>query len=868
MPHTHIGEPPVQAASAPASWSIRWRPLAWLLALVVAAGILQAGLDWAVHRPNAARKLTARLAAAFGRPVKVSRYDVTLWPGPRLLAQSVVVAEDPRFGNEYFLRADSLVVSPRLLPLLRGRIAVATLSFDHPSLNLAMNPNGRVNLADWLPRPDGGRVAFRGAPSFMRVSLSAGRINFKSGDVKLPFALTVVNGFIEQQAGGRWRISLDAQPMRAAVILQRVGTLHLEGTVGGTTSRLRPADLQANWSDGSVADLLRFLRGDDMGARGDFSLELAAHAAGQQWNLSGKGQARRLHRWDLPLRADNPGFNLTADGVWLPETGELRISSARLAAPHSNGTLTGSFGWRSGRQTTMEHPNEGNVTLSAAINAPDVLAFLRGFRAGIAEQLTARGEVLVSARASGWPLELETARIVTQGMALEGGSLAAPLRLGPANLAFSDGKWSLPETQMVFQPNAGIFSFQIPPKEGKAPQPPLEIFGQADDARQILAVTTALGYSLPDGWDVSGPVAGTGEVPLQHKTALGQPSGKFTMNEATARVPFLVRPIGPATAELDFSPEGQILHVDHAEAFGSNWKGELTHERGSPAWHGNLSADTVDVARFNDFLNPAKRQSLLARILPYLAPASAPVSVPESLHWSGRLQVGDFQFQRLHLTHLRTNARVDRRVVELDDAEADLGRGHIAGSFMAHLNAQPGYQTELRLRDVDLATFFSPSLAERVQGMVTGEVKLSAEGLTRGALIGSLRCEGQAEASGLTLKLAGAPKSDENGNWPDGPGYFPLATTDFRCDQQRINFAGIKLLDGHSETTGEGSAGFDRSLDFKLVESRAPDAGERKTGRERKPEIPPPVSEPRGEIHLTGTLEAPNIKVNPASPRP
>jgi len=575
-----------------------------------------------------------------------------------------------------------------------------------------------------------------------------------------------------------------------------------------------------------------------------------------------------LHRWDLPFRADNPGFNFTADGAWLPETGELRISSARLAAPHSNGTLNGSFGWRSGRQTTLEHPSEGNVTLSAAINAADVLAFLRAFRAGVAEQLTARGEVSVNARATGWPLELETARIATQSMSLEGGSLAAPLRLEPANLGFNDGKWSLPGTQAVFQPDAGIFSFQIPPNGGKAPQPPLEIFGQADDARQILAVTTALGYSLPDGWDVSGPVAGTGEVPLQHKTALGQPSGKFTLNEATLRVPFLVRPIGPITAELDFSPEGQLLHLAHAEAFGSNWKGELTHERGSQAWHGNLSADAVDVARFNDFLNPAKRQSLLARILPYLAPTPAPVSVPESLHWSGRLQVADFQFQRLHLSHLRTNARVDRRVVQLDDGEADLGRGHVAGSFMAHLNAQPSYQTELRFRDVDLATFFSPSLAERVQGMVNGEVKLSAEGLTRSALTGSLRCEGQAEASDLTLKLAGSPKSGENGNWPDGPGYFPLATTDFRCDKQRINFAGIKLLDGHSETTGGGSAGFDRSLDFRLVESRAPDASERKTGRGHKPENQPPASEPRAEIHLTGTLEAPNIKVSPAPAHP
>jgi hypothetical protein len=214
-------------AVAPVPARERWRTVRWLLVLFAAVWGLQAGLDWAVHRPNASQRLTARLAAAFGRPVEVAQYDVTLWSGPRLLAQSVVVAEDPRFGREYFLRADSLAMRVRWLPLLRGRIALDTLSFDHPSLNLAVNPNGRVNLADWLPRYDGATAAYRGAPAFSRVNLSAGRINFKSGDLKLPFALTAVNGLIEQQAGERWRISLDAQPMRAAVLLQRVGTLHL-----------------------------------------------------------------------------------------------------------------------------------------------------------------------------------------------------------------------------------------------------------------------------------------------------------------------------------------------------------------------------------------------------------------------------------------------------------------------------------------------------------------------------------------------------------------------------------------------------------------------------------------------------------------
>jgi hypothetical protein len=641
--------------------------------------------------------------------------------------------------------------------------------------------------------------------------------------------------------------------------------------VGGTTSRLRPADLQVNWSLGSVADLLRFLRGDDMGARGDFSLELAAHAAGQQWNLAGRGQARHLHRWDLPLRIDNPGINFTASGAWLPDAEELRISSVQFEAPHSNGRLSGSFewrsgGWRPGGQTAMEFPNDGKLTLSAAIGAGDVLAFLRAFRAGIAEQLTAPGAASVNLQATGWPPKLETADIATQGITLEGGSLAAPLTLAPARLTFGARKWSLPETQFVFEPEAGGFSLLIRPNRDQAPQSPLEIAAQADDARQISELVAAFGYALPRGWDVSGPVAGTAELNIVHGGLGGsaasawRPAGKISLDGVTVRVPFLVRPIGPVTAQLDFSPQGELLHLRDAGAFGSNWTGELTHDRGAQAWHGDLSADTMDIAQLNDFLNPTKRQSLLNRIFPLLASASAPVSVPESLQWSGRLQVEGFQFQQLHLTHLRASARLDRRVVELDNAEADVGRGQITGSLMARLNSPPDYHTDLHLRSVDLAALEVPSLAERVRGVVTGNITLSAAGLTRTALAGSLQCQGQTSISGLVLKFVNLAKSDDDGNSLPGESHFPLAHADFRCAPKHINFTDIKLLDRNMEIAGQGVAGFDQSLNFSLAESRVTDSDER--GRKHLPKsaIPQLLGEPWGEIHLTGTLDLPKVK--------
>jgi hypothetical protein len=73
------------------------------------------------------RILTARIEAAFGRQVDVGSYHFSLWKGPALKANSVIVGEDPRFGHEYFLRADSMTVRLRWASLLRGHIELGTV---------------------------------------------------------------------------------------------------------------------------------------------------------------------------------------------------------------------------------------------------------------------------------------------------------------------------------------------------------------------------------------------------------------------------------------------------------------------------------------------------------------------------------------------------------------------------------------------------------------------------------------------------------------------------------------------------------------------------------------------------------------------
>ena len=121
----------------------------------------------------------------------------------------------------------------------------------------------------------------------MRIEVDSGRIDFKRGPDKLPFALINVNGVVEQDGPGRWSLDLESRPMRAAVIVQEAGTIHVRGHIGGTSSRMRPADLELNWPDASLSDILRLARNQDYGIRGRLSLNLQAHSDGPDWNFSG-----------------------------------------------------------------------------------------------------------------------------------------------------------------------------------------------------------------------------------------------------------------------------------------------------------------------------------------------------------------------------------------------------------------------------------------------------------------------------------------------------------------------------------------------------------------------------------------------------
>lgn len=91
--------------------------------------------------------LIGRAERSLGRQISVDQIEVHFWPpGARLV--NFVLADDPAFSTEDFLRAKNLRVELRLLPLLIGQLLPKRVDIESPVITVVRNAQGRYNLVN------------------------------------------------------------------------------------------------------------------------------------------------------------------------------------------------------------------------------------------------------------------------------------------------------------------------------------------------------------------------------------------------------------------------------------------------------------------------------------------------------------------------------------------------------------------------------------------------------------------------------------------------------------------------------------------------------------------------------------------------
>jgi hypothetical protein len=869
------------------------------LKLLVAAALVAVGLNLGVSLVMASRRvhayLTPRFERAFGRKVEVSYYDIRWLPTPGVVAHFVTISEDPRFGQEYFLRAQSVTASPRWRSLLFGKLELGTLELSQPSLNLVRNADGRWNVENWLPVPgqdsptnSGEPRAPREAARLTRIEIDGGRINFSRGVDRRPFALVDVAGSIEQESAGRWQIELEARPIRATVQLQNTGLLRVTGNISGTTARLQPAMLTLTWSKASLADAFRLAMGYDHGVRGSFDLQLnawtakaheASSPAPARWEFSLGARAVGMHRWDMASRDDNPQVSVRAAGAWQVGTARIDLQRLLVEGPRSNIAGAGTVDWSHGIMPDIR-------VWSPGVSFVDLVAWHRAFQPGVAEGITANGSIDGFASLHGWPPMPEWGSIDSDGLSLQlPGKVLLQLKTPhisaekfsiksasfPLLFLESESSGSSPRFAGEFDTgtDVAVFSFgagSARPKgqlDANSPwQYTLGLKGSFEHSERLLAAARALGRPLNNNWDAAGRIYGGVSWEWKSGDRFPKPTGRLTLSGIELRFPYLNQPIEIANEEIEFKGSELRIDVKAASALGAKWKGTISRRErrvskgapdGSPEWEFDLTADRLDSTELDRWLGPRARPGWLASLFGSPSPQAPQVSStgPQfPLRAIGNLHLDAFNLGGLEFHKVSARAELDGRQVNFTRIDAKTSGGSVGGSVRASLEADPRYELHVTATKLDAAMLVgrSPSLDGRVAGLISGEARFSLHGIGRENLLRSLEGGGSLSAiravvRGLVMNAAGGGTSLTSQD-----GQFSIISGRFTVAARRIHLEKINLMDAKESYEGNGSVDFARGLlfQFRPVALR---------GGARSP------SGAAGErvIRVMGQLEAPRV---------
>ena len=864
-----------------------WKPALGIVALVIAA---QAGVSVLARTHRVHAYLVAQLERAFGRQVEVVSFNARILPSPQLDANGVTVGEDPAFGHEYFLRAEQLSAGLRWRGLLRGHFEFGTMSLNKPSLILVRNSEGRWNLERWLPPAKSSSVPsapVHGPPSpvapvnrLERIEFEEGRINFKTGDDKLPFAFISVSGSVEQVSPGRWQLQLAAQPWRSGVSLQSAGTIKVLGDLAGTSTRLQPAEITLHWSEASLADVFRLFRGQDYGLRGVFALDASAKSGMAKddgpgdWKFSVQARAGQMHRWDLTERADNPRLNVNVKGRWNVGAGSLAADEIAVEGPRSN--LRGMFHFVSEKTPSIELRLD-----SMGIQASDVLAWYRAFHPGLAEGVTAEQYFTGGMIFRGWPLSLESAALSSGGGTVKVPGFAQPLRIGPVSGGRERGLLTIGPVRVAL---GGDLRDVLAPKRRRlasvmenaadltlahdlnAHSGSISIEGNTLNAEDFLKLSSAFGYPLNHGWELRGPA--TAVTKWEWKKPRGAAwNGRIAFSKANLTVAGLNQPLKISEGELDWIDGRRVARIVKVDGFGGTWTGNIEESlqaetEDEPQWNFHLSVDRLDAADLDRWVGPRARPNWLQRLLPTLLGGAAP-SPPASelvrrVKAEGEMDIAQLTIEKLKLEHVLAKGSLHDLQLDVRESQAEWAGGKVRAKINARFLPRPVYEIAAELDRVNLAQLPGAGrIAERLGGVASGTLQVKTEGVGREELLRKLAGRGEFHLNKVEFRGWDVNASVADGAVQTGVSRWTTGQGSLRLRDSSILLEDFRLDGGKQWTLVNGTLSFGRNADLEIETANPPKDKDRK------------ASDPSGGhvLKISGPLDGPKVSVEQAGVR-
>jgi len=683
-----------------------------LVAVVVLLGLF-------LVRPGASRlksRIITSLSAAVGRPVDLGSAHIRLLPRPGFDLENLVVYDDPEFGAEPMLRASDVTADLRLMSLLRGRIEVARLDLTEPSLNLVHSEAGRWNLEALLeraahtPLAPTGKAKSEPRPRFPYIECSSGRINFKNGPVKRPYALTNADFSLWQESENTWGVRLKAQPFRSDMNLNDTGLLQVNGTwQRAETFRDTPMDFSISWSRAQLGQATKFFTGYDKGWRGGIRFDVVMTGSPAKLRVASTASIDDFRRYDI---ASGSALRLAArcDAEYSSVNHEFH--DALCTGPVGNGlvTLTGDVG--------LPGSHHYDLVLTAEdVPASAIVGLVQRAKRNLPDDLeaegTLHGKFVMQQDGS-------KSRFDGQGeiVGLQLSSLANKAEFGPTAVPFvvvSSAKQKTgkptPSGFLVGHTNGRDVQLEVGPvgidagRNGANAQGwlgrsgyKITVAGEADITK-VLHLGRMIGVEAPEVAAI-----GPAQMNLQVAGAWNGPSGEdtagfmgpqITGSAKLKNVQATMRGAGPVeivSADLQLSPDAIRVGKLNAKAAGTVWTGTLEMPRGCASPEKcpvqfALHAEEITLGAVNDWANAKPRKRPWYRMLQ--GSSSSGPSFLARVHATGQVSTKLLMIHGIEARHASGSVILDSGTLQVSGLEADFLGGKHRGNWQADFSAKP-----------------------------------------------------------------------------------------------------------------------------------------------------------------------------------
>jgi uncharacterized protein involved in outer membrane biogenesis len=711
-------------------------------------------------RPGANRlraRIVSSISLALGRSVDVAAVKLRLLPQPGFDLENFVIHDDPAFSAEPMLRAQEVTASLRVISLLRGRLEIARLNLTEPSLNLVQNAAGHWNLenlverAAKIPVAPTSKAKTERRPGFPYIEADRGRINFKFGPEKKPYALTEADFALWQDAENAWGMRLKAQPVRTDFNLSDTGTVSVSGSWQRAASlRDTPLQFSLQWDRAQLGQATKLAYGNDKGWRGGLSVSATVAGTPAKLVIAAAASVEDFRRYDISGGGD---LRLAAECSGHYSSLNHALSEIACSAPVGDGTIA-----FNGNINSLLSAHDYDLALTAqSLPIQSLMAFARHAKQGIPDDLIAAGQLdgnvklrrTANASAATWEGSGETS-------GFELGSKLTRVDLVLSKIPFTvspatDQRSRSASSKMVAPRQEGHLDIgpfnlalgrPVPAiVRGWASRSGYSLTVQGDgQVQRLLQVARTVGISVPQ------PAAeGLAKVDLQIAGAWSgfvapRAIGKAQLHSIRAEVRGLNAPLEIASASLVLTPEQVNVQNLTASIAGTLWRGSLALPRqctqpDSCPVRFDLHADEIATDRLNQLVNPHISKQPWYRFL-----SSQATGIPYLLtvHASGKLTANRVVIRKLVGSRVSANLELGKGKLRLSDLRGDILGGRHVGEWEADFNVKPPeYSGGGTLERIALNQLSESMNDDWITGWATATYRVKTSGLNGAELFAS-----------------------------------------------------------------------------------------------------------------------------------